>query len=219
MALSTFGRLDSEDLAAIREATREAESRTGGELVCVLVRRCDPYEGMPWKGGLLGAIAGVALAAAWLLLAAGWSASGYWAFPLLTLVGGAVGFIVVLTQPGIKRLLVPAQVLDRRADRRAATAFVEEEIFDTRDRTGILLFVAFFEHRVRILADKGIERRVDPAVWTSITKDLTRGLRAGRPRESLIAAIEACGSVLEEAVDRRHDDANELSDEPRLLDE
>ena len=32
--------------------------------------------------------------------------------------------------------------MDRRVDRRAAVAFLAEEIFDTRDRTGVLIFVS-----------------------------------------------------------------------------
>ena len=216
---AAFANLTSDDLAAIREATRAAEARTGGELVCVLVRRCDAYEGMPWKGGLLGAVAGLALATAWSVLADTWSPLGLYLFPALTLVGAAAGFGGVLTLPTLRRLLVPTEVLDRRVDRRAATAFLEEGIFDTRDRSGLLLFVAFFEHRVRILVDTGIESRVDAGIWSTIAGELTRGLRAGRTREALLAAIDACGAALEEAVTRCADDLNELRDEPRLRDE
>ena len=57
-----FAGLTSDDLDAIHEATGTAEAKSGGELVCVLVRRCDPYEGTPWKGAALGGIAGVGLA-------------------------------------------------------------------------------------------------------------------------------------------------------------
>lgn len=216
---AAFAGLSADDLTAIREATRAAEARTGGELVCVLVRRCDAYEGVPWKGAFLGAISGVTLATLWQVLTTGWSPLGPYLFALLTLLGAATGLLTVAALPGLRRLLIPAAVLDRRVDRRAASAFLEEEIFDTRDRTGVLLFVAFFEHRVRILADSGVEQRVDAGVWASIAGELTRGLRAGRAREALIEAIEACGAALERSIARRPDDANELSDEPRVLDD
>ena len=40
----------------------------------------------------------------------------------------------------------------------AMAAFVEEEVFSTRDRTGILLFLSLFEHRVVVLGDSGINQ-------------------------------------------------------------
>lgn len=215
-----FADLAPEDLTAIREATEAAERRTGGELVCVLVKRCDPYPGGPWKGAMLGAIAGAAATSLWQTLGVGWQALDPYLLPLVTLLGAAIGFLAVVALPNLQRLLVPADVLDLRVDRRAAAAFLAEEIFATRERTGVLLFVAFFEHRVRILADAGIHEKVDESVWDGIAGELTRGIRAGRTREALVAAIEACGKVLaERGVERRADDENELSDEPRLLDD
>ena len=218
-APESFTGLTADDLATIRRETQAAEARTGGELVCVLVRRCDAYEGVPWKGAALGAIAGVLGATLWEALAAGWGPPSYYFYALTTLLGAALGLLGVATLPTVARLLIPPEVLDRRVDRRAAVAFLEEEIFDTRDRTGVLLFVAFFEHRVRILADTGINDRVDPEIWSSIAGELTRGLRAGRARDALLEAIQACGEALEQSVARRRDDRNELSDEPRVHDD
>ncbi len=215
-----FDELTPEDLSAIREATEAAERRTGGELVCVLVKQCDAYPGSPWKGAALGAIAGAATTAVWHSFGLGWQPADPFLAPLTTLLGAAAGFLAVAALPVLRRLLVPAELLDLRVDRRAAAAFLDEEIFDTSERTGVLLFVAFFEHRVRILADRGLQARVDGAVWDSIAGELTRGIRAGHTREALVAAIEACGRVLaEHGVARRPDDRNELSDEPRLLDD
>lgn len=215
-----FAGLTPDDLAAIRAATEAAEARTGGELVCVLVKQCDSYPGGPWKGAAFGAIAAAAAVGLWQVVGLGWQPIDPYLLPLATLLGAAAGFLAVLALPTLRRLLVPAEVLDLRVDRRAAAAFLAEEIFATRERTGVLLFVAFFEHRVRILADSGIHERVDAGVWDSIAGDLTRGIRAGRARESLIAALDTCGRVLEErGIERRADDLNELDDEPRLLDD
>ncbi len=217
---AVFADLGSEDLVAIRAATEAAERRTGGELVCVLVKQCDSYPSSPWKGATLGAIGGAAATSLWQSFGLGWQAIDPYLLPLATLLGAALGFVAVVALPTLQRLLVPADVLDLRVDQRAASAFLEEEIFNTRDRTGVLLLVAFFEHRVRILADSGVHQQVDQGVWDEIAGELTRGIRAGRTREALVQAIDACGRVLEEhGVERRPDDTNELADDPRLLDE
>lgn len=212
-----FEDLTSEDLDAIREATQAAEAETGGELVCVLVRQCDSYYGSHWKGATLGAIGGAAIGTLWQMATFGWADFQPYVLPLLSLLGATIGFLAIVGLPTLRRLLVPTDVLDRRVDRRAALAFLVEEIFATRDRTGVLIFVGFFEHRVRILADAGIHERIEAEVWDRISGELTRGLRAGQSREALVAAIESCGRVLVEGgVERRPDDRNELSNEPRV---
>lgn len=209
-----------DELAAIHHATRAAETQTGGELVCVLIDQCDTYQSAVWQATALGAFAGA--------LAAGLAHTflGFWGtffvlwILLPPLLGATVGLLLVTTLESLRRALIPPAVLDRRVDHRAAVAFLDEEIFDTRERTGILVFVALFEHRVRILRDRGIEERVPPEAWNEIAEKLAFGLRAESKGPPVVAAIQACGDLLAaHGVERRADDVNELGDEPRLLDE
>ncbi len=207
------------ELAAIRAATVQAEKTTGGELVCVIVNRCDAYLTPIWQAATLGALLGAVGGAlawtaglAWLMTPVAWILAP----PVL---GAGVGLLLPWL-PSLHRRLVPTEVLDRRVDRRAALAFQAEAIDDTRDRTGVLLFIALFEHRVRILTDRGVDRLVPAAGWQAIVDRLTADLHRRRPTAPIVTAVEACGELLLEArVDRRVDDENELSDEPRLYDE
>jgi putative membrane protein len=99
---------------------------------------------------------------------------------------------------------------------RAAAAFLEAEVFATRDRTGVLIFLALFEHRVVVLADSGIAARVEPGAWKGISDRLAAGIREGRAAAALIEAIGACGRLLaERRVERRPDDVSELPDHLR----
>ncbi len=101
----------------------------------------------------------------------------------------------------------------RRVGRRASVAFLEEEVFKTRERTGILIFVSLFERRVVVLGDEGIHRRVKPGEWEGIVADIVAGIRARRPADALIEAIGRCGALLERrGVELRPDDKDELAD-------
>ena len=93
---------------------------------------------------------------------------------------------------------------------------MEERVFATRDRTGVLIFVALFEHRVLVLADEGINERVDDDAWEEISDELALGLRRGTPAPALIHAVERCADLLAEHGISPLDPANELSDEPRF---
>ena len=208
------------ELEAIRTATQEAERETGGELVCVIVNRCDTYQTPVWQAAALGALGGAVAAGAWYGSGSVWTLTPLSWILLPPIIGAALGMSAVWFLPPLRRWLIPPLVLERRADRRAASAFLHEEIYNTRDRTGVLIFVALFEHQVRILTDRGVDQRVPEEDWQQIVAQLTAGLRSGRQGEAIVDAIKACGILLvEHGVARGEDDQNELGDEPRLLDE
>ena len=136
-----------QELAAIRAATEDAEKQTGGELVCVIVQQCDTYEASVWKAAALGAVGGALAAGIWHAFGEIWTWNPLPWILLPPVIGAAFGLLTVWIAPPLRRLLIPPEVLERRVDRRAATAFLDEEIFDTRERTGVLLFV--LERRLR----------------------------------------------------------------------
>lgn len=205
------------DLERVRQAAVAAEGHTSGEIVPYVVGRCDGYEGARWKAAALGALLAAASAAVVFQLAGVWGGSPLW-WGLLPVAGGAAaGYLAASLSPALSRRLVPAAVIDHRVHQRAAVAFVDEEVFATRDRTGILLFVAVFERRVVVLGDSGIHAKVEPGTWDGIVAGIVAGLAAGRPAEALIEAIGECGRLLERhGVARAADDVNELPDELRL---
>ena len=94
---------------------------------------------------------------------------------------------------------------------------MDEEVFDTRERTGILIFVSLFERRVEVVGDSGINARVDPDDWVHVVEDILVGVRKGQMAEGFVKAINRCGALLEEkGVEIREDDSNELSDSVRF---
>jgi putative membrane protein len=203
------------DLDAIQTAVREAEARTSGEIVPYVVDRSDEYHNAIWKGAALGALLGPMAA----LAIHRWS--NVWGIPLGIWIalpaplGGAVGYLLALLHP-VRRWLAGEHTLDARARRRAAGAFLEQEVFRTRNRTGILLFVSLFERRVVLLADSGIHQKVEEGAWEAITHRLAEGIRSGRPGPALIEAIRSCGELLERhGVERQADDQDEISNELR----
>lgn len=209
-----------QDLQAVRAAVAAAEEATGGEIVTYVVGRCDPYEEARWKGAALGAV--------FLAAAAGLAhwAGGFWGgwgvawISLPATLGALVGYGVAAAWPALARRLVDEDTLERRVRFRAETAFLDEEVFATRDRTGVLIFLALFEHKVVVLADAGIHAHVEPREWEGVARDLAAGIRQGRPAAALVTAVERCGRLLEKGgVPRRPADRDELPDAVRLRDD
>ncbi len=208
------------DLEAVRKATQAAERRTSGELVCVLVSKSDDYEEARWLAATLGALAGALLTAYGIFAIEFWNPNLFLWAGLVPFAGAATGWLLTTAIPFARRELAGFETLRDRVHQRATAAFVDEEVFSTRDRTGILIFVSIFERRVEVLSDEGIKKSVDEEAWREIVADLTSGLHDGRAGAALVQAVERCGALLEaHGVERRDDDANELADEPRVLDE
>ena len=204
------------DLEAIRRATAAGEEGSGGEIVPYIVERVvDPDEAR-WPGATLGALGAAVVTGLVNAFGDYWGGFGVWWITLPTIVGAGVGYLAGSLDT-IGRRLIPTDRLERAVRLRAEAAFLEEEVFATRDRTGVLVFLALFEHRALILADSGIHRSVPEGVWQEVVDDLIVGIKEGRAAKSLEAAISRCGELLEEyGVERRVDDEDELSDEPRV---
>jgi putative membrane protein len=207
------------DLDRIQEAVGRAEEQTAGEIVPVVVPRSDDYEDVVWRGA--GAAILLTLLAVLLTLRFydGWGLGWLfapWGVALSVLAAGTVGALLARYVYPLQRLLAGGERLDETVHRRALQAFVEEEVFDTRDRTGILLFVSLREHRIEVLGDSGINQQVEPDDWAEVVARIQRGIQNDNLTEGLVEAIEMCGRLLEKkGVDIRSDDENELTDTVR----
>lgn len=204
------------DLEAVRAAVREAEARTAGEIVPYVVSASDLYANALWKGAAFGALLGPLIALAVYHLEELWGTHLNLWVSLPAAAGGAAGYLLAAFVPAVRRWLAGDEILDLRARQRAEMAFLEQEVFRTRGRTGILIFLSLFEHRVVVLGDSGINCQVEQRQWDGIVADLVAGIRAGRPGAALVEAIRRCGELLERhGVALQADDRNELPDELR----
>ena len=204
------------DLESIREATAGAETRTGGEIVPFIVERVVEKDEARWRAAAIGALAAAAAAGLANLFGGYWGGAGVFWITLPAVAGAGLGYLAGGVD-ALGRWLIPEDRLERAVEMRAKAAFLEEEVFDTRDRTGVLVMIALFERRAVVLADAGINRSVPENTWQELVDQLVAGITAGQPAEAMRRAVARCGEVLEEhEVELRPDDEDELADAPRV---
>jgi putative membrane protein len=193
---------DSEAFLAVERAVEEAERTTSAEIVPMVVDRSDDYPGVRAAGAAVLAFIG------------GICVLGLGLDPWLWLPPTQVGVFALaswsLGHRRILRHLIPARIRAERVDRTARLAFLENGLVDTRDRTGILIFISLLEHRVEILADRGIDRHVDDVVWDGLVERILAAIRERRAEEGLVEAIRECGELLAAHFPPRPDDTDEL---------
>ncbi len=129
------------------------------------------------------------------------------------------------TQSGEIRFAVEATLpwsylrRDAPARERAEMVFAKLRVWDTEDNNGVLIYVELADHRIEIVADRGIARHVPNARWEEVSKMMRERFQAGDFEAGSVAAVRAVSAILAERF-RLADGArnpNELSDEPTVL--
>lgn len=187
----------------IEQAVIDAESKTAGEIVPLIVASSARYTEIELLGVIAGLCAAIVLE---YFLADPWG-SAYW--NLVPLAGAVTGFLIARI-PALKRLLAPSARIGAAVHSFALAAFSEHGLHRTRDHTGILILVSLLEHRVEVLADAGINAKVESHTWDEIVHILTDGLKSGRAADAFCRAIARCGEILALHFPRQADDRDEL---------
>ena len=194
--------LTGEEQERVAAAVRDAESRTAGEIVVVVAAQAGTYRSVPLLYALLGS-----LAAPWpLIWLTGLSAARIFTIQL------AVALALMLGSAWLERrvIWVPAFIKRARCREAAERAFRTRGVARTRERTGVLIYVALAEHYAEVLTEAGIADRLDEQVWREIITELVETIRRGRIADGLVAAVRRVGSVLAEHAPPRPGDTDEL---------
>lgn len=84
---------------------------------------------------------------------------------------------------------------------------------DTRDKTGIMIFIIFGERFYDILADEGIYEKIPDETWNGLEAKLKKEFMQGSYLNGILLIVEQMGKVLSKEFPRKADDVNELPDE------
>ena len=217
-------RLSEADHDKVSAAIAAAEAKSNGEIVAVATPLSDPYHDVALHWALIPLFAVLAWAAwrptalAWWyeFLLGGWTPEPTLS-QLLTLlmVFAALKFTVallILKWMPLRLTLTPGATKHRRVRRRAVTVFRAAAERRTEGRTGILIYLSMAERRAEIVADEAILKVTDEHTWGEAMTALLVEVRAGRPGDGIVAAIERVGGVLAEHFPRSAGDTNEIPD-------
>jgi uncharacterized membrane protein len=116
------------------------------------------------------------------------------------------------------RLSLHAVLAGLDAQTRARQVFGQLGVWDTEHNCGVLLYVLLAEHRIEIVADRGIAKRVKPEEWMAICSAMQERFAAGQWRAGALRGITDVHALL-----ARHFPSHgkarpdELPDRPVLL--
>jgi uncharacterized membrane protein len=82
----------------------------------------------------------------------------------------------------------------------------------TRERNGVLIFVAPRSQKFAVLGDKGIHERCGDEFWQQLVSSMQQHFRAENFTDAVVEAITETGDLLARHFPRADDDRNELPD-------
>lgn len=194
----------------ISDLVRQVEQQTSGEIVPMVVSASHHYPTAIMTGAavlalplalLLMPVAGTLL---WL------GSQNVWIFIALFLGFYGLFYGLVGRFSRLKRLFLSRSQIEAEVEEAAITSFFSERLHNTKDQNGILLFISVLEQKVWVLADAGINARIDPEQWQEIIAMTTLGIREQRQCEAICKAITRIGELLKTHFPIQDNDINEL---------
>jgi putative membrane protein len=198
--------LTEKDKEVIEEAIRKAEALTSGEIVFAVADSSAHYHHATIQGAIIG-MAGMAAV--------------YLALPLSHTITGLlwVEFIsfaalyALLPHLPWRSKLIPGREMDARVRDAAFMQFCSSGLFRTRESNGVEIYLSIFERRVVVIGDRGIHEKMGYPHWDEVRDRIIHGIKEGKARDGICAAIETCGEALSRHFPHLPDDVNELPDQ------
>ena len=103
------------------------------------------------------------------------------------------------------------------ARERAIDVFSQLRIWDTECNNGVLIYLLLADRDVEIVADRGINARVDSQEWKKICCTMETAFRQANYQEGVVSGIQAVTQHLITHFPAAGADRNELPDRPVVL--
>jgi putative membrane protein len=201
------------DHKRIADAITEAESKTSGEIFCVLAQEVSRYREVP-----LGWAAIAALALPPLLVLAGLRRLALadifssWTDDSLRMVEDLILRVLstyallqaglflivalVVALPRVRRLMTPLFLKRHRVRQLARHHFVASGMRLSGAEPHILIYASLKDRQVELVAHDAIHKAVGEGPWNAAVSAVTTGMKADKPADGFVRAIEICGEAL-----------------------
>ena len=202
--------LSDDERTRVTEAVKAAEKLTAGEIVVMIISASYHY---PMANVIGAAVFALPLALIFTTLTGEWlwiGGQNMWLF---------LGYLIVLfflfhelikRTPWIKRCFITERQIQEEVEEAATTQFFNQGLYRTRDETGVLVLISVFERKVWILADRGINAKVQAGQWDDIVKMIIDGIKQNRQADAICEAVEEIAYLLKTHFPIKPDDTDEL---------
>jgi uncharacterized membrane protein len=94
----------------------------------------------------------------------------------------------------------------------AQSHFVEMAMNKTRERNGVLIFVAPISHNFAVVGDTAVHAKCGEDFWKQLTGEMSQYFRDSHFTRGIVHGVRKAGELLAQHFPHRPDDENELPD-------
>lgn len=216
--------ISTADHARISAAVAAAEANSDGEIATMMAHISDDYGDWALFLAVTLSFAKLAAIAVWvdtfdaalIAMSGGWrqgfgSGELIAAALLVQMATFALAWILLCWMP-LRLALTPRHLKRARVRKAAMRAFRIGIEARTRASTGVLIYLSLAERCAEIIADAAITERVGVSEWGEAMAILIGHVRADRPADGIIGAVDRAGSLIARHFPRSADDTNEMPD-------
>jgi putative membrane protein len=173
------------------------EKNTSGELVVYIAKNSDDYRMSSWKAAMIVSFLVVVTLFIPDMIWSSYSIPGIIKLPIIFSTSLAA-FGLAYFFDFIRLYLTPKDIIEERLFTKAHDVFLQQEVFATKHRIGILFYISHLEKQVTVLSDSGIYSRVEPESWDEIISTIIGGIKNNTSYEGIYEAINTCEYLLKE---------------------
>lgn len=96
---------------------------------------------------------------------------------------------------------------------RAVEVFNELKMYDTKDRNGVIIYIAVKSKKFAIFGDKGINEKVADDFWDCTKNIMANNFKNANNKQALVDGINNAGEQLKKYFPYESDDTDELTNE------
>jgi len=205
----TRPRFDDAACESLAGCVKEIERNTDAELVIVVRARSGNYAHADYLFGFV-----VAFVILNIMIFVPFPFPEY-LVPVDIAVAFVLGAIISWRSNSIRRIFSRESYRKQAVRRAAAAMFYEAGIANTNAEMGVLIYLSLLEHRLELIADRGVLKKVPAQDWNHNSFEL-RAIGQKPDPNAFQKAIEQFGKMLAAHIPPTGENPNELPDMPRF---
>lgn len=204
-------RFDQSYFDRVTQTVEQIETKTSAEVVVAIYPESGSYRDADYLAGSLFAMA-------WLLFAVfnPWFTHPPGMLPFESALLFGLGMITSINVPQVRTMLTRSPRRDEQVRTAAGSLFVDDGVANTRERTGVLIYLSRFEQQVEVIADLGIVDRIGAEEWNGCVFELHKATMADDPADALLRGINHVGELLATELPAGDDNPDEIPNRPRV---
>ena len=112
---------------------------------------------------------------------------------------------------------LPPLLRGLRSRQRARDVFSQLRVWDTEMNSGVLIYLLLVDHKVEIVADRGITAKVEQAEWEMVCREMEQAFRSGDFKGGAILGVRRISALLAQHFPPGTRNPNELPNKPYIL--